>query len=74
MNEVREQTPWGPLEGGQRQAEGPAKALNCRHAWRCEGQQEVGAGAERARPGVMEPVVREEPGQAFLLRVWIHST
>ena len=37
MNEVREKTPWGHLEGGQRQAEGPAKALNCRHAWRVRG-------------------------------------
>lgn len=37
MNGVREQMPRGHLEEGQPQAEGPAKALNCRHAWRKRG-------------------------------------
>lgn len=71
MNEVRAQTPWGHLEGGQPQAEAQQRPLTADKPGGCEGQQKVGAGAERARPGVMEPVVREEPGQAFLLRVWI---
>lgn len=70
MNGVREQMPRGHLEEGQPQAEGPAKA-DTRGAR--EGQQEAGAGAEPARTGVMGPVVREELGQAFLLRVWISS-
>lgn len=50
MNEVREQTPWEHLEEGQPQAEGPAKALNCRHVAHARGSRKLGL--ERSQQGL----------------------